>query len=84
MRNVMAVRPMIVLIRSATTAEAVGIWPAPRPWKNTRPTASPTTRMALYAPRTSASGVPCRTSVGETCSSSPSGTSSATASSLML
>ena len=46
-RKVIAVRPMTVLIRSATTAEAVGIWPAPSPWKKTRPTASPTTRTAL-------------------------------------
>jgi len=27
--------------------DAVGIWPAPRPWKNTLPTASPTTPIAL-------------------------------------
>ena len=41
-----------------SSAEAVGFCPAPSPWKNTRPTASPTTRIALYAPRTSASGMP--------------------------
>ncbi len=78
-----AVRPTTVSIRSATTAEAVGICPAPKPEKNTGPTASPTTLMALNAPRTSASGVPSRTSVGETCSSSPAAVSWATASSLM-
>jgi hypothetical protein len=46
-RNVIAVRPTTVSMMSATTAEAVGICPAPRPWKNIRPTASPTMLTAL-------------------------------------
>ena len=53
-----AARPTAVSIMSATTAEAVGICPAPWPWNISGPTASPTTRIALNGPLTSASGRP--------------------------
>ena len=78
-----AERPTTVSIRSATTAEAVGICPAPRPEKNTRPTASPTTLIALYAPRTSASGVPQLDQRRRNVQFQPAGVNWATASSLM-
>ena len=57
---------LTILMMSATTALAVGIFPAPWPTNKTSPTASPLTNMALYTPSTEASLLEFETNAGQT------------------
>ena len=77
------IRLRAISIRSATTAEAVGPAPAPRPSSITRPTKSPSATTALNTPSTRAIGAVCGTMQGCTRASIPASVCRAMPSSLM-